>query len=290
MVRPDLSRKDSRTSAGRVKSPTMTHITLTGSPMKPHDPTHADTASHCPTHNPTARDRAAGNSARPGIAFALMLGAAVLIAPSGCARQTSHVESHSTTRDDPACANSTAAGSADASRASESSSTSASPAEALRLVTVDAPASHAGQLGADEAFAFAAQGYGPDGSTRAGVLVQDRRTGLWFEIVRAPTAGGTFGRSPREATRVSVAWDYARYAAQPSVDFPLMTSGSVNLPQRVVFEADAYRLRFNERNMPAESLTEILIPKADLRRAIEAAQSGWLEEPRRTLIGSANFL
>lgn len=86
-----------------------------------------------------------------------------------------------------------------APRASGSEGLDSPPAEesTLLVAQVGAPATHAWVIGSDDAFVFVAQGYGPDGGARAAIVVHDRRTGLWFEIVRAPTKGATFGRSPR---------------------------------------------------------------------------------------------
>lgn len=141
----------------------------------------------------------------------------------------------------------------------------------VRVNEADAPVLSPWELEPDHEFAFAVQGYGPDGGLRPGVYVQERSTGRWFELASVSTEGGTFGRAPSDDdVRLAVGWDYRHLADHESVELPLRTSGSVNLPQRVLHEVDCYVFRFNERGVPADAMTELRVRKADLRRAIAA--------------------
>lgn len=144
----------------------------------------------------------------------------------------------------------------------------------VRVEPTTAPASHAWHLGRDEAFAFAAQGYGDHGETRAGILVQDLRDDRWFFLTQVSTEGATFGRSPPfNEVKLSVSWDFTRFATQPSVELPLKTSGSVVLPYTVIFNRDGYRIDLNDRHLPEYSKSELIVRKSDLIDAVDRSST-----------------
>ncbi len=99
----------------------------------------------------------------------------------------------------------------------------------------------------DDSYKFADRGFGSEEHPLIpGLFVLSKQTKKWSEITKISTRGAKFGRMP-EGGRSSVGWNYTRLYSQDYVDLPLLTSGSVNPPKTIDFDAmrQVYALRHN---------------------------------------------
>ena len=141
-----------------------------------------------------------------------------------------------------------------------------SPVRAFEIVFYDAD------------FLFVTRGYGsagdPGGNTTPGFFVHSKAQNRWIEIRDVSTKDGRFGKSrsdvPAEALRlgmISVSWDFTGLAAKEFAELPLMTSGSIALPDSIAYEPSTgrYMLDFmsSMRDIPV-ARTVLYIRRADL--------------------------
>ena len=146
------------------------------------------------------------------------------------------------------------------------------PLRALEIVFYDAD------------FLFLTRGYGsaddPGGNTTPGFFVHSNAQNRWIEIRSVSTTDGQFGKSrsdiPAEALRlemISVSWDFTGLAAKEFAELPLMTSGSIVLPDSIAYEPSTgrYMLDFmpSLRDIPV-ARTVLYIRRADLGDAFFA--------------------
>jgi hypothetical protein len=77
---------------------------------------------------------------------------------------------------------------------------------------------------------------------------------------------------------VAVVWDFRSLARQPFATLPLNTSGSITLPDSIVYDAstDRYALHFMSswREIPSATTT-MYIDKSDLRSAFVRPDQDW---------------
>lgn len=124
----------------------------------------------------------------------------------------------------------------------------------------------------DGAYLFAARHYGsstdPGGNTEPGFFVHSKADDRWIQIVSVRSRDGKFGSSA-EVHDLAVSWNFSALAKKAYVDLPLMTSGSIDFPDRIEDEPshDRYRLRFNSRLGVPSAETVLFVGKADLAAA-----------------------
>jgi hypothetical protein len=91
-----------------------------------------------------------------------------------------------------------------------------------------------------------------------------------MEIKKLSTENAKLGRSPTsEEGLCSVGWDYSDLRKADYATIPLMTSGSVNFPDKILYQADiaTYLLQFNSSWNIDAVLTQFIIKKDDLDKA-----------------------
>lgn len=91
------------------------------------------------------------------------------------------------------------------------------------------------------------------------------------------SSGGRWSDDPEERRRpmlISVSWEFTRYAERPYIELPLMTSGSIALPDAVAVDDDSarYLLRFLTNSRIASAETVLYVRRADLDAAIGGAR------------------
>jgi len=142
----------------------------------------------------------------------------------------------------------------------------------------------------DADFLFASRHFGDArdaaGNTRPGFFVHSKAHDRWIEIRSVSTKDGRFGKSwsqaPGDSIRmlmVSVSWNFTHLAEQPFAELPLMTSGSIVLPDSIAYEPSTGRymldLMPSWRDVPA-ARTVMYIHRPDL----VAAFAGLAKAPR----------
>ena len=104
-----------------------------------------------------------------------------------------------------------------------------------------------------------------------GFFVYGKQQERWVEIKQLSTEHARLGRSPGiDVLPLSVTWDYGHLKEVEYADLPLLTSGSINFPDAITFEAEreAYRLNFNSSAKLEEMLTQFWVLKAELAIAL----------------------
>ena len=102
-----------------------------------------------------------------------------------------------------------------------------------------------------------------------GFFAYSKKHSRWLEITKLSTENAKLGRSPpSEEVRLSVGWDYSRLKEKDYAEIPLHTSGSINFPNEIAYDASsaAYHLNFNP-SLKAEYQTWFWILKKDLEKA-----------------------
>ncbi|MHC4119826.1 MAG: hypothetical protein ACYSWO_20205 [Planctomycetota bacterium] len=158
--------------------------------------------------------------------------------------------------------------------------TSRGPASQRPTVILSASEDPAGQrrtIYEDSDYVFVAGDYGPKGKQAPGLFVFSKKMGKWMEIRQLSTKEAKLGRSPTpEEGLSSVAWDYSALRKADYATIPLMTSGSVNFPDKILYEADTatYLLQFNSSWNIDAVLTRFIIKKDDLDKAFDKQGTG----------------
>ena len=137
----------------------------------------------------------------------------------------------------------------------------------------------------DANFLFASRDYGNPrdaaGNSEPGFFVHSKARNRWIRILTVSTKDGRFGASfsndaeeSRRLRLVSVSWDFRPLAAEPFASLPLMTSGSIALPDSIVHDTgtDRYALHFMSswRAIPSATTT-LYIRRSDLVSAFADA-------------------
>jgi PDZ domain-containing protein len=142
--------------------------------------------------------------------------------------------------------------------------------------TTQAPANWRDVIFEDSVYKFVSRDYGNGGAQIPGLFVFSKRRGAWLEVLELSTEHARLGYAP-DNIALSVGWDYGQLVNRDYASLPLMTSGSINFPDRIV-EVDgaaAYRFDFNSRLDREQSLTSFWVRVEDL----EAAFDGRLPAP-----------
>ena len=157
-------------------------------------------------------------------------------------------------------------------------------AQSFTFCAADGPRRNFAIVHYDADFLFARRNYGNatdvGGNTRPGFFVHSNAHNRWIEIRSVSTKDGRFGKSwtsgPGDSIRmlmVSVSWNFTYLADQPFADLPLMTSGSIVLPDSIAYEPSTgrYMLDFMSswRDVPA-ARTVMYIRRGDLVDAFAA--------------------
>jgi len=129
----------------------------------------------------------------------------------------------------------------------------------------------------DSEYVFVARSYGPKGLQIPGLFVFSQKMNKWMEIKMLSTQGAKLGRSPSpEEERIknafcSVGWDYSGLRKAEYATIPLMTSGSLNFLDKILYKADTatYLLQFNSSWNIDAVLTEFIVKKDDLGKAFD---------------------
>jgi len=126
----------------------------------------------------------------------------------------------------------------------------------------------------DESYKFAERGYGSQQHPLVpGLFVFSKQANRWAEITKVSTYGAKLGRSPtgQEGRFCPVGWDYSRLRSSAYADVPLLTSGSVNNPEEIIFDSkqQTYALRYNSYWKLDYVLTVFYIRQKDLDDAFE---------------------
>jgi hypothetical protein len=127
----------------------------------------------------------------------------------------------------------------------------------------------------DTDYMFVAMGYGPKGKQIPGLFVFSQKMNKWMEIKKLSTQGAKLGRSPnpeeerKKGAFCSVGWDYSRLGKTDYAAIPLMTSGSLNFPDKIRYEGDTatYLLQFNSSWNIDAVLTQFIVKKDDFDKA-----------------------
>lgn len=122
----------------------------------------------------------------------------------------------------------------------------------------------------DSDYMFVARDYGPKGTQIPGLFVFSHKMKKWMEIKELSTEEAKLGRSPTlEEGRCSVGWDYSGLRNTDYAKIPLMTSGSLNFPDKICYAADSatYFLQFNSSWNIDAVLTQFIVKKGDLDKA-----------------------
>ena len=128
----------------------------------------------------------------------------------------------------------------------------AADAQSFTFCVADGPRRNFEIVYYDADFLFASRHFGDArdfaGSTRPGFFIHSNAQNRWIEIRSVSTKGGRFGKSwsdaPGDSIRmltVSVSWNFTHLADEPFADLPLMTSGSIVLPDSIAYEPSTGR-------------------------------------------------
>jgi hypothetical protein len=125
----------------------------------------------------------------------------------------------------------------------------------------------------DANYVFVARSYGSKGKhTVPGLFVFSNKTRKWMEINRLSTKDARLGSSKTiEAAHCTVGWDYSGLREADYATIPLRTSGSLNFPDKILYQADAsvYLLQHNSSRNIEAVLTQFIVKKDDLDKAFE---------------------
>jgi hypothetical protein len=100
----------------------------------------------------------------------------------------------------------------------------------------------------------------------------------WIQVSKISTADGRFGSSrssdlaaQKKLDNASVGWDFRKYAAQPYIEQPLRTSGSISFPEKVSYDAKRgrYELRYHTSWEVASAETVLYVNRSDLVAAFD---------------------
>jgi len=119
-------------------------------------------------------------------------------------------------------------------------------------------------------YIFVARDYGPKGKQVPGLFVFSHKMKKWMEIKKLSTENAELGRSPTsEEGLCSVGWDYSDLRKADYATIPLMTSGSLNFPDKILYQADTatYLLQFNSSWNIDAVLTQFIVKKDHLDKA-----------------------
>ena len=130
-------------------------------------------------------------------------------------------------------------------------------------------------------YVFVDKNYGPKGKQVPGLFVFSNKVRKWMEIKKLSTKDAKLGRSPTvEEGLCSVAWDYSGLRNADYATIPLMTSGSLNFPDKILYKAedDTYLLQFNSSWKIEAVLTQFIIKKDDLDEAFDKQRANVLQQ------------
>ena len=137
------------------------------------------------------------------------------------------------------------------------------------LVEVSQPTDLRPVIFEDDEYGFWSRNYGAKGEFTPGLFVFSKAANRWMRIDKLSTVGAKLGRAPTlEEGICSVGWNYSGLASADYADVPLRTSGSLNFPDKILYDttASAYRLQFNSSWGIEAVLTEFVVRKDDLER------------------------
>jgi len=122
----------------------------------------------------------------------------------------------------------------------------------------------------DDDYLFVYRHYGRAEYT-PGFFVYGKRQNKWLEIKKLSTEHAKLGRSPNiDEVRLSVSWNYSDLRNVEYADLPLRTSGSINFPDKIKYDAEvpAYCLEFNSSAKREEMLTQFWVLRVELEEAL----------------------
>lgn len=122
----------------------------------------------------------------------------------------------------------------------------------------------------DDNYLFVYRDYGKAEYT-PNFFVYGKKRHKWIEIKKLSTEHAKLGRSPASNQKIvlSVSWDYSSLKNVNYVNLPLRTTGSINFPDRITYDADTkiYSFNFNSSAKFEETLTRFWVLKKDLDTA-----------------------
>ena len=122
----------------------------------------------------------------------------------------------------------------------------------------------------DDDYLFVYRHYGRAEYT-PGFFVHGKRQHKWLEIKQLSTEHARLGRSPAiDEVPLSVSWNYSPLAKVEYAALPLPTSGSINFPDKIEYDAvtEVYCLNFDSSAEREEMLTQFWVLKAELEAAL----------------------
>jgi hypothetical protein len=137
---------------------------------------------------------------------------------------------------------------------------------------IPAPARWRDVIFEDASYKVVSRDYGSGGGQVPGLFIFSKKRNAWIEGLELSTEHANLGRSPDFSDIVlAVGWDYGTLINRDYASLPLLTTGSINFPDRIVevVEAAAYRFDFNSRLQSAQSLTSFWVRIEDLEAAFE---------------------
>lgn len=130
----------------------------------------------------------------------------------------------------------------------------------------------------DDDYAFFKRGYGAKGDHVPGLFLFSKKQKKWMKIRKLSTDRAKLGRSPTDEEAAatgkgpcSVGWNYSQIRESDYVTLPLMTSGSVNFPDKIVYDREPleYLLQFNSSWNIDGVLTQFVVKKKDIDQAFQ---------------------
>jgi len=123
----------------------------------------------------------------------------------------------------------------------------------------------------DDNYLFVYRDYGKAEYTPT-FFIYGKKHNKWIEIKKLSTEHAKLGRSPSSTTKIilSVTWDYSSLKSVNYVHLPLRTSGLINFPDKILYDANAkiYAFNFNSSVKLEEVLTQFWVTKKDLEEAL----------------------
>lgn len=124
----------------------------------------------------------------------------------------------------------------------------------------------------DDDYLFVYRDFGKAEETPVFFILGKKRN-KWIELKKLSTEHAKLGRSPSSDKKgdVSESWDYSSLKTVNYVNLPLRTSGSINFPDQVTYDADtkAYCFNFNSLAKVEEMLTQFWVAKKDLDQLLD---------------------
>ena len=123
----------------------------------------------------------------------------------------------------------------------------------------------------DKDYRFVIRDYGQAEYT-PNFFVYGKKQHKWIEIKKLSTEHAKLGRSPSSSAKAApqVSRDYSALKTVNYMNLPLRTSGSINFPDKITYDAEnkTYCFNFNSTAKLEEMLTQFWVLKKDLDEAL----------------------